>query len=142
MVTKWDWIYLLTVVCWVLAPWSTLAAPNAAASPAFESLGLPALIGPRLEPLPADAGDWKADPFAGPMARHPAAEVREVPKPSPQGLRLSGILTGVRGRYALLNEQVVMAGDELDGVRILKIERDRILVEDAAGRRVLPVFPE
>ena len=140
MASKRFGIYLLLVIGWTLSPWLSFPGSADTGSAASETVGLPALIGPRPTPLPADSGTWRADPFAETWAKQSKAETRGKPKVVPHELKLQGILTGVKGRYALLNGQVMMVGDEDDGVRVLRIERDRIIVEDAAGRRVLPIF--
>lgn len=60
-----------------------------------------------------------------------------APPPEPPKLTLQGITGDSRGREAMINNQTVVAGDEILGVKVVAIERDRVLLEFAGRELVL-----
>src|SRR5882672_10174754 len=48
-------------------------------------------------------------------------------------LRLAGIMHGA-SRTAIVNDQVVAVGDEIEGYRVVEIGDDRVVFENKAGR--------
>ena len=73
---------------------------------------------------------WRRDPFTRGGS---AAGVR--------GLTLSGILWDPQKPIAILNDQMVSVGDELDDYQVLEIRPDRVLLSDGTETIQLLVSP-
>jgi len=80
-------------------------------------------------------GPWGRDPFALEAAR-PKGEA-EVRTSFAAGLHVSGIVWDTARVHAIINDSVVKVGDELNGVRIVAIERDRVTVAKGGQRQVI-----
>lgn len=65
---------------------------------------------------------WGRNPFTS--ARISASGVT--------GLWLGGIIYNAQGGYALINNQIVHVGDEVNGNRIVDIKRDRVILNDGS----------
>jgi hypothetical protein len=80
-------------------------------------------------------GPWGRDPFALEAARPKGqAEVR----PSfANNLHVSGIIWDSTRMHAVINDSVVKVGDEVEGIRVVAIERDRVTVAKGDQRQIL-----
>lgn len=80
-------------------------------------------------------GFWGRDPFALEAARPKGqAEVR----PSfAANLHVSGIIWDSTRMHAVINDFVVKVGDEVEGIRVVAIERDRVTVAKGDQRQIL-----
>ncbi len=80
----------------------------------------------------------RATPEAAFRAFPAAAEepVEIVPAGEPDRFRLEGVslAEGTERRHAILNDRVVRVGDEVNGHRVVAIERGRVVLE-SGGRR-------
>lgn len=80
-------------------------------------------------------GPWGRDPFALEAAR-PKGQ-GEVRPSFAAGLHLSGIVWDRARQHAVINDSVVTVGDEVAGIRVVGIERDRVTVAKGTERQVL-----
>jgi len=80
-------------------------------------------------------GPWGRDPFALEAAQLKAQA--EAGQNFAASLHLSGVVWDGARLRAVINDSVVKVGDELDGVRIVAIERDRVTVSKGTRRHVL-----
>lgn len=78
---------------------------------------------------------WGRDPFALEAARPKGqAEVR----PSfAANLHVTGIIWDSTRMHAVINDSLVKVGDEVEGVRVVAIERDRVTVAKGDQRQIL-----
>ena len=77
-------------------------------------------------------------PAAAPVAVQTAAPVT-VPVAPSITLNVHGIMSDARGNVALINDQVYQEGDDIDGVKIVKINLNSIIVNDNGVERKIPV---
>lgn len=80
-------------------------------------------------------GPWGRDPFALEAAR-PKGQ-GEVRPSFAAGLHLSGIVWDRARQHAVINDSVVTVGDEVAGIRVVAIDRDRVTVAKGTERQVL-----
>ena len=73
---------------------------------------------------------WGRDPFTR------AAGSGQV-----SGLSLSGILWDASAPIAIINGQMLHAGEEIDGYRVVEILQDRVSVTDGAQTSQLSIAP-
>ncbi len=66
-----------------------------------------------------------------------AAPVVSALPPEPPKLSLQGISGNSQSREALINNQTLVAGEEILGAKIVAVERDRVVLEFAGGEIVL-----
>lgn len=78
---------------------------------------------------------WGRDPFTLEAAR-PKGQV-EVRANFAAGLHVSGIVWDAARTHAVINDSVVKVGDEVDGIRIVAIEPDRVTVAKGDQRQIL-----
>jgi len=75
-------------------------------------------------------GDWDQDPF------YP-----DVPFSSPRGslgsFTLNGIVWDKNAPYAIINSEVVKTGDNLNGVKIIEITENTVILEQNGERQSL-----
>lgn len=96
-------------------------------------------------PLAGDA-EGAARPNAEPQASTPSLSA--APGPGPAGessapARLNGILYCEPRPLAVISDVIVGPGDEVRGMRVLKIERDRVLLAGPGGTLAMtPLRPE
>ena len=76
------------------------------------------------------AVEWDRDPFA----RSPAAQ-------SAGALTLSGILWDAQAPIAIVNGQMLRAGEEVGGFRVVEIRQDRVIVTDGTQTLQLSTAP-
>lgn len=120
---------------WSQSPGKPLAAPKAVAVPsdhgASHSPALPA-------PMPIDAtvvgsrwASWLESPARDPfqvLALGPLA--KDTTQVSPiSHLKLSATWLQSGGRYAIVNQRVWGEGDDLEGYTIVRIDRDRVVLQ-------------
>ncbi|MFH1413240.1 MAG: hypothetical protein ABIG56_00105 [Candidatus Omnitrophota bacterium] len=68
----------------------------------------------------------KRNPFSPLVTSEGLLLKLDAPK-SPSGLYLEGVIFDENGRsYAIVNTEVVMAGDMIDGYQLLKIEKNKV----------------
>lgn len=133
------------------------AAPLPAAAPkgpgaagpidAAEWARIAALLPERPDPAAPDGGDaagpaWDAfRPYPAASADEPAAE---APAAEPDRFRLEGVslAAGSERRHAILNDRVVRVGDEVNGHRVVAIERGRIVLESGGRRTEISIRSE
>ena len=96
----------------------------------------------QLQPL-----NMKAPAHAAPAPR-PLAQITIAPqatntsnstKPAPTTLDIHGIMANATGNLVLINDQVYQEGDDIDGVKIVKINLNSIIVNDNGVERKIPV---
>jgi len=80
-------------------------------------------------------GPWGRDPFALEAAR-PKGEA-EVRTSFAAGLHVSGIVWDTARVHAVINDSVVRVGNEVNGIRIVAIEPDRVTVAKGDQRQVI-----
>lgn len=131
--------WLSTFLKKVPAPSKTLAS----AAPKFTTtLTYPSLAPQEKEPeAPGEEKTgfeqgWARNPFALPASVHSlsedeikkGAEVAKTLEDNSLGLRLNSIFISNSRKLAIINSRVVTIGDEVGGVRILDIQRDRVII--------------
>ena len=99
-------------------------AQKPAPPPAPAAAAAPAVPPPAATPAPAPA----ATPAPAP-APTPAPAASPVEAPWPVKLKLMGIFFSKTNPHALINGKTVAQGDEVGGIRVTKIEADRVTVE-------------
>ena len=80
-------------------------------------------------------GPWGRDPFALEAAR-PKGEV-EIQASFAASLHVSGIVWDGARVHAVINDSVVRVGEEVNGIRIVAIDTDRVTVAKGGQRQVL-----
>ena len=80
-------------------------------------------------------GPWGRDPFALEAAR-PKGEA-EVRTSFAASLHVSGIVWDTARVHAVINDSVVRVGEEVNGIRIVAIEPDRVTVAKGGQRQVI-----
>ena len=78
---------------------------------------------------------WGRDPFAL-EAAHPKRQ-GEVRAGLAAGLHVLGIVWDTTRRHAIINGSVVRVGDEMEGFRVVAIERDRVTVAKGNQQQIL-----
>lgn len=90
----------------------------------------------KLSVIPEDSSKWRRDPFTGGQAKDDKASSGTVPagfkaaaaiNRSPE-LNLQGIVQTGKAFHALINGQVVKAGDRLAGLTIRQISRYQVVL--------------
>ena len=61
---------------------------------------------------------------------------------SEKNIKLEGILWDETAPYAIINDEILRVGDELDGVTILKIEKERVTFGYKDELKVVPLTTE
>jgi len=132
------------------APPATVASAAAPQTPASVATGpLTAAEWARIDAILPDRGLAAApdgseaaatawDAFrAMPGPSSVAAAPTDAAPASPERFRLEGVSVGHAGakRHAILNDRVVRVGDDVDGLRVVAIERGRVTLEGGGGRR-------
>lgn len=56
----------------------------------------------------------------------PRTQASNTKKPVTKSLRLSSILIGKSRKIAIINEQMLVVGDKVEGARLVKISKDRV----------------
>jgi hypothetical protein len=102
-----------------------VAPPVASAPPSNVVASTPA-------PVPAPAPAPTPEPAPPPPAK-------PVVPPWPAELKLGGIFFSKTNPFALINGKSVNEGDEIDGIRVTKIERDKVTVEWNGQVKVLVI---
>ena len=74
--------------------------------------------------------EWDRDPFARSPAARPAA-----------ALTLSGILWDAQAPIAIVNGQMLRAGEEVDGFRVVEIRQDHVIITDGTQTLQLSTAP-
>jgi len=117
------------------------AAPVASALPTQETVtgtrAPQATLAPRRPPVPARASAAPAPP--PPAAAPGAAPEADAPRAIRPALVLQAITVQEGRPVALINDRVLRVGDEVEGVRIVRIGEDEVEVE-ANGVRTLLRF--
>ncbi|QEW08116.1 hypothetical protein [Nitrincola iocasae] len=75
--------------------------------------------------------------FADPLRPFSHAQTLTPEQEAQARLHLQAILTGNRGAYAVINNQPVSAGDEVDGYTILQISDGTVLLGKDNGQRLV-----
>jgi hypothetical protein len=78
---------------------------------------------------------WGRDPFDL-EAAHPKGQ-GEVRAGFAAGLHVLGIVWDTTRRHAIINGSVVRVGDEMEGIRVMAIERDRVTVAKGDQQQIL-----
>jgi type II secretory pathway component PulC len=76
---------------------------------------------------------WKRDPF---FIMQPPKENISEPKLQ---LKLSAILEGKKGRFAIINNEIVKTGDVIGGERVQEIGRDSVVLIKKGAKRTIPI---
>lgn len=72
-----------------------------------------------------------------------AAPSGDTPAPPPVPLELTGILSKNNTSYAIINRQVLKAGDEIAGYKLVALARKTVTLRNAAGHeRILTLIPK
>jgi hypothetical protein len=80
-------------------------------------------------------GPWARDPFtleAGRLKKQIEAQPSIA-----AGLNLSGILWDGAQIHAIINDSLVKVGDEVNGIRVVAIQRDRVTLAKGGQRQIL-----
>jgi hypothetical protein len=118
-------------------PSTTATPPQAAQEPA--DLQSPATFAPASSAPSADRAaqreraahlSWRRDPFT-----------RGGSAAGMSGLRLTGILWDPTAPIAVLNGEMRQVGEEVDGYRIMAIDRDRVSISDGTETLQILVTP-
>ncbi len=112
------------VLALALAAWFFRQGWNANLSPAPAKVESAAAVPPAPAPAPAPVAQEAVPP---PPA--PAPPAKPVQAAWPADLKMTGIFFGKTNPRALINERTVGVGDEVDGIRVTRIESDRVTVE-------------
>lgn len=75
--------------------------------------------------------------FADPLRPFSHAQTLTPQQEAQARLHLQAVLTGNRGAYAVINNQPVSVGDEVDGYTILEINNDSVLLSRDDGQKVV-----
>jgi hypothetical protein len=78
---------------------------------------------------------WGRDPFDLEAAHLKSPS--EVRAGFAAGLRVLGIVWDTTRRHAIINGSVVRVGDEMEGIRVVAIERDRVTVAKGDQQQIL-----
>ncbi|MCP4650845.1 MAG: hypothetical protein GY853_12315 [PVC group bacterium] len=70
----------------------------------------------------------REDPFAQVVLRDPG-----IDGDISGGLRLGGLIVGGGQPLAMINDKVVAVGEVVDGKKVVKIEKESVVLEDEAG---------
>lgn len=100
---------------------------------------------PATEPAPPRAPATAPPPRTAPPARRPQAapptpedgHLREAPLPGGGSIRLDGIVWSETHPAAVIEGQVVGPGEYVRGARLLRVERDRVVLEADGGEIVV-----
>lgn len=65
---------------------------------------------------------WGRNPFV----------ISSAPVSGFTGLQLGGIVYDVKDSYALINDEIVHTGDEINGNKVIKIEQNKVILNDGA----------
>jgi hypothetical protein len=84
---------------------------------------------------PGSDTTWGRDPFDL-VAAHTKGQ-GEVRTGFAAGLRVLGIVWDTTRRHAIINGSVVRVGDEVEGIRVVAIERDRVTVAKGDQQQIL-----
>lgn len=76
---------------------------------------------------------WKKDPFF--IAQAPKESIAE---PKVQ-LKLSAILEGRKGRFAIINNEILKTGDIIGDERVQEIGRDSVVLVKKGAKRTIPI---
>lgn len=112
--------------------WALVGFPTVARHQAAEQV-------PPAVPSPAaTSGAGTAEPRVVPLIPRAAAQRRaELPPPASEPLpSVTSILFGANRRLAILNGRILGEGDSVGGRRIVRIERETVVLRDPAGREV------
>jgi hypothetical protein len=80
-------------------------------------------------------GAWARDPFSLEAGR-PKKQIEAQPSLA-AGLNLSGILWDGAQIHAIINDSLVKVGDEVNGIRVVAIQRDRVTLAKGGQRQIL-----
>lgn len=72
---------------------------------------------------PRQPVSWKRCPFSGKIY---------ADKPGNSDLRLAGVVWDEKNPQALINDRIVKEGDSIGNYKIMKIEKNRVIVTDGA----------
>ena len=75
--------------------------------------------------------------FADPLRPFSHAQVLTPQQQAQARLHLQAILTGNRGSYAVINNQPISVGDEVDGYTILQINNGSVVLGKYNGQKVV-----
>lgn len=81
---------------------------------------------------------WGRDPFAAPPQRN-AAAAPPAAAPNTGDLHVSAIIHGQGRGLVIINNQILRKGDRIGDREIVDIQRDRVVLRDAAGEQDLRV---
>lgn len=76
---------------------------------------------------------WLKDPFLLPKLPDMHEETSDAP------LKLSGIIEGSEGRFAIVGSHIVKKGDFIGDERVLDIEKDRIVLGRKGKKKIISV---
>lgn len=79
---------------------------------------------------------WKRDPFI------PREKFKKRGANIGRGLKLSGILWDETSPAVIINDEIVGIGDEIDGKKIIRIDRDRVVLEVEGEEYILKLEEE
>ena len=97
-----------------------LAVPPASGSPPLTGTNL-ASAGGAVERRSGVSANLVVEPKTNQVPVEPA-----LPEPAPSSLKLQGIFYGASRASALINGQTLFLGDEIDGAKVLSIERHAV----------------
>ena len=133
-------VLALGLAGWFFGQWWRVSHPpapaNAQPAPAVAPIPAPSPVVRQAVPPPA------AIPAKPPMAAPkpaPAPPPKPVVAAWPADVKLMGIFYNKTNPQALMNGKTVSVGDEIDGIRVTKIDHDRVTLEWNGQVKVLVI---
>jgi hypothetical protein len=74
---------------------------------------------------------WSRDPFVA------QGKLKKKGPSAPTTLHLSGIMWDEKKPAAIINDNIVSAGDEVQGKKIIKIEKDKVILQEDGQEYIL-----
>lgn len=87
----------------------------------------------RPRPLAASFGSWKRDPFRGQVSTGSRVNFEKVMEslliPKMANFNLTAISRRGDASFALINDQVLGVGDQINGFRVIEIRSDKVVLQ-------------
>jgi hypothetical protein len=111
------------------------ASPQAETRPAAvaEAALIPVEAPVRPRPITATFTAWKRDPFRGQISTGSRVNLEKVVEslliPKMANFNLTAISKKGQSSFALINDQVVGVGDQINGFRVIEIRHDKVILQ-------------
>lgn len=93
-----------------------------------------------------DSSTWRRDPFGAAEKSNAQAPITRgalkppVIKPQTVNIVLQGILKSDNRFHALINGRIVKAGDQFDGLTIIRIERYKVIIKQESDNQIFDIY--